>query len=85
MKKLGRDDWGVAPGVKVELRSDEMKKMFDVQRDNNVLVRADHDMGQTPLKKHSLGETLAADPQLAIGILIIKAELIKRQNMHCGM
>jgi carboxyl-terminal processing protease len=85
MKKLGRDDWGVAPGVKVELRSDEMKKMFDVQRDNNVLVRADHDRGQTPLKKHSLGETLAADPQLAIGILIIKAELIKRQNMHCGM
>lgn len=77
VKKLGRDDWGVGPNIEVKLRSDELKKMFDVRRDNDVLVKADHDNGLTPLKRHTAEETLAADPQLAVATLVIRAKLIQ--------
>jgi C-terminal processing protease CtpA/Prc len=83
MKKLGRTDWGVGPNVEVDLRSDELKEMIDVQRDNDVLVQA----GRNPaaaerpeLKKHTIEETLASDPELAVGLLIVKTELIKAQT-----
>lgn len=75
MKKQGRKDWGVGPDVEVILNAEELKDMMDVQRDNDVLVKADHDSGSTPLKKHTLEETLASDPQLETGILVIKTKL----------
>jgi carboxyl-terminal processing protease len=80
MKKRGREDWGIRPNIEVKLRSDELKEKFDVQRDNDVLVKADHDKATAPLKKHMVEETLAADPQLAVGVLIIKTKLIEKAN-----
>jgi carboxyl-terminal processing protease len=77
MKKQGRKDWGVGPDVEVKLRSDELKKMSDVQKDNDVLVKAGHDSGIAPLKKHTAEETLAADPQLAVGVLVVKTKLVE--------
>ena len=88
MKKRGRKDWGVGPNIEVKLRRDELKKMIDVQRDNDVLVKpalsaaegAGHDNDTTPLKKHirhGRKETLAADPQLAVGVLVVKSKLIQ--------
>ena len=77
MKKQGKKEWGVGPDVEVELRSDELKKMIDVQRDNDVLVRAGHDNTKNHTKKHSAEETLTADPQLAVGVLIVKSKLIQ--------
>ena len=90
MKKLGRKDWGVGPNIELELRSDELKKMIDVQKDNDVLVRdpkrykgrlgtlkAGQDNANRKLKKHTAEETLAADPQLAVGVLVIKGRLIQ--------
>jgi carboxyl-terminal processing protease len=77
VKKEGKEDWGVGPDIEVKLRSDEIKKMFDVQRDNNVLVRADHDKEAAPLKKHTVEESLSADPQLAVGVLVVKSKLIQ--------
>jgi carboxyl-terminal processing protease len=82
MKKRGRSNWGVGPNIEVKLGrgvfpSDEERKMSEVQRDNDVLVKADHDSGATPLKKHTVEETLATDPQLAVGILVIKSKLIE--------
>jgi len=79
MEKLGREDWGIAPDIKVKLRSDELKKLLDVQKDNDVLVKADHDIGTEPLKKHTIEETLAADVQLAVGVLVIKTKLIEAE------
>jgi carboxyl-terminal processing protease len=76
-KKEGNEDWGIRPNIEVKLRSDEMKKMFDIQRDNDVLVRAGHNKEAVPLKKHSVKESLSADPQLAIGVLVVKSELIQ--------
>ena len=78
MEKAGRKDWGVAPDVEVEMTSEELKKMIDVQRDNDVLVKAGHKDGAVPLKKSSLEEVLAADPQLAVAELIIKARLLEQ-------
>jgi len=77
MKKQGRKDWGVGPNVEVELRSDEIRKMIEIQRDNDVLVQADH-VNHKP-KKHTVEETLAADPQLAVGLLIVRSKLIQAE------
>jgi len=79
MEKLGREDWGIAPDIEVKLRSDELKKLLDVQKDNDVLVKADHDIDTGPLKKHTIEETLAADVQLAVGVLVIKTKLIEAE------
>jgi len=81
MKKLDRKDWGVAPDVNVELRSDELKKMIEVQRDNDVLVKASHDSdNDDSFKKRTIEETLAADPQLAVGLLIVQSKLIQDET-----
>ncbi len=77
MKKLGSKDWGVAPNVEVKLTSDEGTKMNEVHWDNLVLAKADHDREAEPLKKHAAEEVIAADPQLAVAILVIKSKLIE--------
>jgi len=81
MEELGRKDWGVGPDVKVELRSDEIRKMFEVQRSNDVLVRADHDDADESVKKVTFEETLASDPQLAVGLLIVRSKLLQVQTL----
>ncbi len=73
----GRSDWGVGPDVKVKLNSDELRKMLDVQRDNDVLVQAAREEHGDSYKKHTLEETLEADPQLAVGMLVVKAKLVE--------
>ncbi len=78
-KKENSNDWGVGPNVEVSLNSDEMRKMFDLQRDNDVLARVGHDNSAAPVKRHGLEETIKADPQLAVGILIVKSKLIEEQ------
>jgi carboxyl-terminal processing protease len=80
VEKEGRTDWGVGPDIEVKLRSDELRKMSEIQRDNNVLAQAGRDTRsamRAALKKHSVEETLASDPQLAVGLLVIKSKLIQ--------
>jgi carboxyl-terminal processing protease len=77
MEKAGRKDWGVMPNVKVELGSNEFKKMFDNQRDNDVLAAANHNENKTKLVRHSLSETLGSDRQLSVALLIAKTKLIE--------
>ena len=79
MEKQGRDDWGIGPDVEVELRSDELKKMIEIQRDNDVLVQANHDYANAKPRKHTAEETLAADPQLEVGLIIIRSKLIQAE------
>ncbi len=78
MEKLGRKDWGVAPDVEVELKLNELREMIDVQRANDVLVKADHDNSFNPVKRYTLEETIKSDPQLAVGILTLKAKMIQK-------
>ncbi|MHC4636466.1 MAG: S41 family peptidase [Planctomycetota bacterium] len=79
MKKQNRDDWGVGPDIEIKLRTDEGEKLYDLRRDNEVLVKADHDNEAKPQKRHSAEEVLASDPQLAVGVLVVKTKLIEQQ------
>ena len=79
MKKLGREDWGVGPHIEVELKSNELKKMIEMQRDNDVLVQASHNNANRKQNKHTIEETLEADPQLAVGLLVIRSKLIQAE------
>lgn len=75
-EREGRTDWGIQPDVEVPLRPDEEERLFKLQRANEVLTGAAHDPNQPP-QRYTLDETLAADPQLAAGMLVLKSELIR--------
>jgi carboxyl-terminal processing protease len=79
MKEQGREDWGVGPDVEIELRSDELRRMIDVQRNNDVLIQANSEDRHKSLKKYTLEESLTADPQLAVGILVVQSKLIQEE------
>ncbi|MBN2020584.1 MAG: S41 family peptidase [Sedimentisphaerales bacterium] len=73
------NNWGITPNVTVEMRSDELRRMFDVQRDNDVLVKSGHDSNSMPVKRHTLEKTVEVDPQLETAILVVKSKLIREQ------
>jgi carboxyl-terminal processing protease len=76
VKEEGRKDWGLAPDIELFLRSDELRELLQVQRDNDVLVQANSEERHGSLKKRTLEEMLAADPQLEVGILVVKSKLV---------
>lgn len=77
VEKEGRKDWGVGANVEIKLNTNEMREMLDVQRDNDVLVQATREEHSDSYKKRTLEETLKADPQLAVGLLVVKTKLIE--------
>ena len=78
MEKLGREDWGIAPDVEVTMLSNEMKEMIDIQRGNDVLARTDHEANGGSTDRHTIQESLQADPQLSIGLLVLQSKLVAR-------
>ena len=76
IEKLGRKDWGIAPDVEVKVLSNEMKKMIDIQRDNDVLFQNGHGDGDGTAKRHVLEETLQADPQLSVAVMVVRGQLV---------
>jgi len=81
VEKEGRKDWGVGPDVEVNLTGDELKRMLEVQRDNDVLVQATREDGKTAPNKHKAPETLQADPQLAVAVLVARTKLIETGSL----
>jgi carboxyl-terminal processing protease len=79
VEKEGGKDWGVGPDVTIDLSSDELKTMLDLQRDNDVLAQTGRGNHSDSLKKHSLEETIRSDPQLAVGLLVARAKLIEAE------
>ena len=77
LEKQNRKDWGITPDVEVKLSFNEKKEMINVQNANEVLVKADHNDKSEPVKRYSRKETIEADPQLAVALMIIKAKMIK--------
>ena len=73
-KKIGRTDWGITPDVEVKLTANELKTYYDTQKDNDVLVKANHDHANGKVTRHNLDEVLKADPQLAMAVLVLKAK-----------
>jgi len=80
-EKMGRKDWGIAPDVEVKLCSDEQRKLNEVHGANEVLARTDSNGVSKLVKRYSLAETLEADPQLAIGLLVLKAKMIQEGHV----
>lgn len=77
MEKAGRKDWGIAPDVEVKLRSNELKRMYEVQNANEVLANISHGGDNSePIKRYTIEETLEADRQLSIGVLILRAKML---------
>jgi carboxyl-terminal processing protease len=77
VEKQGGKDWGIGPDVAVKLTSGELRELLDVQRDNDVLVQAGRDEHSATYKKRTIEESLRADPQLAVGLLVVKAKLVE--------
>jgi carboxyl-terminal processing protease len=77
MEKLGRKDWGIAPDVEVKMSITELREMLDVQRDNDVLVQANHDESKSPTKRSALQKVLDSDPQLATALLVVQSKMIQ--------
>lgn len=77
VEKQGRKDWGIPSDVEVKLLQNELRKMIKMQDANEIVVKADHDNQARPVKRYSLKDTLDADPQLAVGLLVLKAKMIQ--------
>jgi len=87
-RKPGSENWGVLPDVKVKLRSDELRKMADVRRANESVIK-DHrnnalEVHPAPMKcepklnwYRTSRETIDADPQLDIGLLVLQSKMIE--------
>jgi len=87
-RKPGSENWGVLPDVNVKLRSDELRKMAKIQKANESTVK---DHRNDALKAHpapirrepklnwcrTSRETIDADPQLAIGLLVLQSKMIE--------
>ena len=71
------EDWGISPDVNVTLHSDELQKINDVQRANEVIVKASQTEALNKLKPYSNRQTIDSDPQLAIGLLVLKSKMIQ--------
>jgi carboxyl-terminal processing protease len=75
-KRIDDEDWGVAPDVNIELRSEELRKINEMQRANESAVNGS--LNRTVKgQKFSSRETIDADPQLATGILVLKSKIIE--------
>jgi carboxyl-terminal processing protease len=77
VEKEGRKDWGVGPDVEVSLTSEELRQMLEAQRKNDVLAQTRRDGDKGPVSRRTVEETLRADPQLAVALLVVKTKLIE--------
>jgi carboxyl-terminal processing protease len=77
VEKEGRKDWGVGPDVEVNLTSDEVRQMLETQRNNDVLAQTRRETGKGAVTRRTVEETLRADPQLAVGLLVAKTKLVE--------
>jgi carboxyl-terminal processing protease len=87
-RKPGNENWGVLPDVNVKLRSDELQKMASVQKANESILKGHLSNAlkahPAPIRREpklnwcpTSQETIDADPQLAIGLLVLKSKMIE--------
>ena len=77
VEKEGRKDWGVGADVEVNLTSEELRQMVEVQRKNDVLSQTQREGDKGAPSRRTAGETLQADPQLAVGLLVARTKLLE--------
>ncbi len=82
------ENWGLLPDVKVKLRSDELQRLAKVQRMNESVIK--HHRNNTlkvhpaPIRREpklnwcrTSRETIDADPQLGVGLLVLQSKMIE--------
>jgi carboxyl-terminal processing protease len=75
--KSSRKNWGILPNVNVELRSNELQEITSVQKANELVETVGQEDVLNCMKRYSSQETVDADPQLAIGLLVLKSKMIQ--------
>lgn len=73
-KKAHKDNWGIMPDIEIKLNTEEYKKLVNMQKSNEAL-RSNSNHVSGGMKCHSNQDTINADPQLAIGLLILKGKI----------
>jgi carboxyl-terminal processing protease len=69
-------NWGISPNVNVKMLSNELQKITDVQKSNELVEKNGED-NLSRIKRYSSQETINTDPQLAIGLLVLKTKMIQ--------
>jgi len=85
IEDTGRKVGGVSPDVTVELRSNELQNIANVQKANELLIKADHNNASNKINRYSNQETIDADLQLAIGLLVLKSKMIQANHELVGI
>ncbi len=68
-------NWGITPDVEVKLNTEELRKLADMQNANEVPGNDINNHTPGSMKYYSSQDTISADPQLAIGLLILKGKM----------
>jgi carboxyl-terminal processing protease len=79
-KKVRTDNWGVSPDIEVELNTEEYKKLVNVQKSNEAL-RGNNNHVAGDMKYYSSQDTIEADPQLAIGLLVLRGKIVQKKYL----
>jgi carboxyl-terminal processing protease len=75
--KSSGKNWGISPNVNVELRSNELQEIAGVQKANELVETVGQEDVLNCTNRHSSQETVDADPQLGIGLLVLKSKMIQ--------
>ncbi len=73
-KKANVGNWGIMPDVEVKLNAEEYKRLASVQKSNETL-RGNSNHASGGMIAYSNQDTIDADPQLAIGVLVLKGKI----------
>lgn len=73
-KKTHMDNWGIMPDIEVKLNAEEYKRLLSVQKSNEA-PRDNSNHASDSRKYYSSQDTIDADPQLAIGLLVLKGKI----------
>jgi len=74
------NNWGIIPDIQVELTKDERKTIAQIRRSNAALTRGVPGNGSTAKRKSSSSEAIDADPQLAVGLLVLKSKMLRASH-----
>ncbi len=77
IEKTSRKVGGISPNVTVQLRSNELQNIAHVQKTNESVVTIGKEGPLNSMNRYSNQETIDADPQLAIGLLVLKSKMIQ--------
>ncbi len=77
----GKTPSGIRPDVSVRLRQDERRRISEIQTANESFVKTDPSGSSTGTTHYSSQQTIDADPQLAVALLVLKSQMIQSGPM----